>query len=567
MCRYYYDCIRVHVQGGKNLLIPMHGYPVPGNVSVPNRINFGHTAIGESVTRSIPLESNVPIAFDFSVLVTEPHQAFTITPSRGTVPANGATNLEVVYTPQSYSTSTCKFEFLLEQFNASPVTCECLGSCRPGMATEKIVKEAKRASKAKVQGVGSPKVPTSPPKRATSQRPASHAKKTTPRAPLVSAPTELQGMRLPKNMGGHAAVNYILNQPAKSAAGAAVPLVEALEGRLSRADRAERERRFRDELAKSKTHSHASGEKPVSEEQCARVAADRDAAMTAYRDTLMLTPESRSSLTAATSTTVDSVLYRTVRHLDPHAGEKESSPLAHIPDPARLFEPVPSDSLHHRARVLNRFIKAARTIVIQNRGWHRIRLMRSVLERAADGTLKRPRLSQPTGPQENTHVLRALGAMAAPRSPEMERSALLSVRPEQVIGARFPPPKAPSVFGETRDRREMPETATPPVAVAAPSFWRLDVPWEFQLAGYAPYEPAPFVSSANEQELLKLPSLSIINRVRKPEPTGLPSFSMPKNVLGEDPLAGLTASCSTLTATEHLPFAENSVERFFNPLR
>ena len=39
-CRYYYDCIRVHCDGG-NLLIPIHAYPIINEVIFPRELDFG----------------------------------------------------------------------------------------------------------------------------------------------------------------------------------------------------------------------------------------------------------------------------------------------------------------------------------------------------------------------------------------------------------------------------------------------------------------------------------------------------------------------------------------------
>eukprot|EP00038_Savillea_parva_P009516 m.184001 g.184001 ORF g.184001 m.184001 type:complete len:929 (+) comp16004_c0_seq1:53-2839(+) len=691
--RYYYDCLRVHVQDGDNLLIPIHAYPVPGKVDVPKRINFGHSAIGESVTRRIPLESNVPIAFQFSVLVTDPHPSFTISPTRGTVPAKGTTHIDVVYTPQSFSTSSFTFEFLLEQFNATPVQCECLGSCRPGLATDNLVKAAEESTEeaAAVATTASSSAESRklrPHKRTgtkrlltlstTNQRGQSlPPKAVSSRDVAVAPPVEMNGVQLPKNMAGHAAVSYILNQPATSATGVALPLVEATKGeRLTAAQRAERERRFGADLAKGKSRLHPSGERAATEETCRALAAERDRAATAYRDVLMLTPESLAPLTSATVTTKDSVLYRTVRRLDvdcataaatPWVVDKEEGatagtanddnttttndgnsadtdetgsindahadnagavtvkappPLVHedggaantvdqhndtaaasttttsissnnnnddpppplttaapvrdilprlpptIADRDRLFEPKPSDAMLHRARALARFVAAARKVVVQNRGWRRLVMIRRVWVRRDDGVLI-PRAPSTTGGDnvwaENVEVLAALEVGAAQN--HKGKHPLLSVEPHQVIGARFPLPPVPNMFGETRDRREVPEAAPPPTTVAAPAFWRLDVPWEFQLCEYTPYEPAPIVTARSEQEPVALPELSIVSRVWETEPTELPAMKMPTSVLGQDVMVGLPASCNMITATEHLPFAENSLERFFNPLR
>jgi len=66
----------VHVEDEGNLLIPIHGYPVPGNAAIPKQLNFANCSIGKTVTRRIPLTCTVPIDFDFKVNLVEDHMFF-----------------------------------------------------------------------------------------------------------------------------------------------------------------------------------------------------------------------------------------------------------------------------------------------------------------------------------------------------------------------------------------------------------------------------------------------------------------------------------------------------------
>ncbi len=46
--RYYYDVIRVHCESGANLLVPIHGYPVAGDVQIPANIDLGVCPLNET---------------------------------------------------------------------------------------------------------------------------------------------------------------------------------------------------------------------------------------------------------------------------------------------------------------------------------------------------------------------------------------------------------------------------------------------------------------------------------------------------------------------------------------
>lgn len=55
--RYYYDCIRIH-SGDENLIVPIHGYPVVNEVSIPKLIDFGKCALGD-VEQKVKTHSHV----------------------------------------------------------------------------------------------------------------------------------------------------------------------------------------------------------------------------------------------------------------------------------------------------------------------------------------------------------------------------------------------------------------------------------------------------------------------------------------------------------------------------
>ncbi|XP_041834563.1 cilia- and flagella-associated protein 221 isoform X2 [Melanotaenia boesemani] len=132
--RYFYDCIRVHCQGEENLLIPVHAYPVIDDLHIPPRIDLSAVPLGQSVCHVIPLRCSCPIDFEFQVFVVQPHEAFTIHPLTGVIPAMAEAMITVTFSPFQYETSQVTFQLVLSQFNTKPYLCTITGSSAPNLA-------------------------------------------------------------------------------------------------------------------------------------------------------------------------------------------------------------------------------------------------------------------------------------------------------------------------------------------------------------------------------------------------------------------------------------------------
>ncbi|XP_073318608.1 cilia- and flagella-associated protein 221 [Pagrus major] len=129
--RYFYDCVRVHCKGEENLLIPVHAYPVIDDLQIPPHIDLPAVPLGQSVCRAIPLRCSCPIDFEFQVFVIQPHEAFSIQPLTGVIPANGEVRINVTFSPFQYETSQVTIQLVISQFNTKPYLCTITGRSAP----------------------------------------------------------------------------------------------------------------------------------------------------------------------------------------------------------------------------------------------------------------------------------------------------------------------------------------------------------------------------------------------------------------------------------------------------
>uniref|UniRef100_A0A096LQS9 Cilia and flagella associated protein 221 n=1 Tax=Poecilia formosa TaxID=48698 RepID=A0A096LQS9_POEFO len=146
--RYFSDCIRVHCKDEENLLIPVHAYPVISDLHIPTHIDLSAIPLGQSVDHVIPLRCSCPVDFEFQVCIIQPHDAYSIHPVTGVIPANGEVLLTVTFCPLQYETSQFTFQLVVSQFNTKPYLCTITGFSRPNLPLSlRFVKNLKLLNK------------------------------------------------------------------------------------------------------------------------------------------------------------------------------------------------------------------------------------------------------------------------------------------------------------------------------------------------------------------------------------------------------------------------------------
>lgn len=374
--RYYYDCIRIHCKGEKNLVIPIHAYPVMNTSEFPQIIDFPAVPLGDTKTKVFPLRCHAPVDFEFQLTFLHPHPAFKVEPMAGIVPGSGEVDIRVSFSPTSFSSAIMKMQLNISQFLAQPLVCIVTGRCLPGMKSEIL-----RASDHALESALLPQMtldPTaiSPLDRARSRK----LKAKTPRftsSGTISEPEtqviERDGVRIPADLSNPHSVGVVLNQkPGKLRVKDLRSTVFGSQVQAKTLTRQMKEAMF-DVAIRKDVYSERQnqlrwqvkcGEDPVTAEFCSHVLGDREEAERLYQiNRGDLDEEDECGRTVARLT------WRRTRRL-----------ASMVALPVAAFDAYVNDLWFTRHAATNRFQQAARKVIVQRRVEPRLRALKELRE-------------------------------------------------------------------------------------------------------------------------------------------------------------------------------------------
>ncbi|KAK5891143.1 hypothetical protein CgunFtcFv8_018427 [Champsocephalus gunnari] len=513
--RYFYDCIRVHCKGEENLLIPVHAYPVIDDLCIPPHIDLSAVPLGNSVCQAIPLRCSCPVDFEFQVQVIQPHEAFSVQPLTGVIPANGEENITVTFSPFQYMTCQVTFQLIVSQFNSRPFLCTVSGSCTPHLALSELGKKAGLGDAVRYTG---PSPVTQVPRQSKTK---------------LRSTKEADKSKTPR---GQASVQAALKPPVDvcTPAGVARMLITDSD-KLSSKDLKEaissgsmaalQNRQVKEALFRKKVQQHVTeeqanlvrwqvrvGEDPVSERSRRQIAEEREIALHEYM--VQRGDERREDGFAAGRPELSS------RRLLCAAGQAGEG--------APSFQFFCSLQWDLRRRALSLFQQAARKTVIRCRVDRRLTCLRELCR-----TMKNSPLAQKV---------------------EEDRTFDLKMSPDRIFPFSFP------VFSASA-RSNLVEVPVDPIDVTVTThvpFFKLQVPQRYKLMGYRPVSAWEAFNSYIPTSLarpLRTAKEPVLNEAGAAEAWGDPQKGEAEE-----------AVCFSFSAPEALltPFPANPL-RIFNP--
>ncbi|KAH9519003.1 hypothetical protein Btru_008882 [Bulinus truncatus] len=372
--RYYYDCIRIHCQGEDNLIVPIHGYPVMNTKEFPRNYTFSPIPVGSSTTKSFPLKSVAPIDFEFSFKYIQRHPAFQIDPESGIVPANSETEITVTFAPFEFQTAVMKVELVVSQFNFKGLISTFTGTSQPGLLRDKTLTSIQSA-------VLDPKS-VSPIERARSMKKSKNKPAATRK--VTSAPSQIplekNGIQFPQLIESpHAVAKVLLQKPGKLKVNEMRQnLQQQKEG--SAMTRQMKEALF-DQLVRQNVYEERQnqlrwqvklGDRPMTIAEKFQILEERSVAESYYRHKVQGIPlEDEEFLRPNTI----SLYRRTFRDVET------------VADKIATFDSYSNDLWDARHAALDRFVQAARKVIIRNRCDKRLRDLKK-LKKSISGVVQ-----------------------------------------------------------------------------------------------------------------------------------------------------------------------------------
>ncbi|KAF0294413.1 Cilia- and flagella-associated protein 221 [Amphibalanus amphitrite] len=137
--RFHSDRILVHCEDEFNLQVPVMAFPSVTFAAFPRHILLPTTPVGRRLTHKIPLLVQAAVPTSFRVEVAEPCAEMTVEPTEGALPTDGSVlHLTLTYRPRQYSTARTTLRLFLSDCGVTPATCTVAARCVPGLRRDRL---------------------------------------------------------------------------------------------------------------------------------------------------------------------------------------------------------------------------------------------------------------------------------------------------------------------------------------------------------------------------------------------------------------------------------------------
>ncbi|XP_052248642.1 cilia- and flagella-associated protein 221-like isoform X2 [Dreissena polymorpha] len=370
--RYYYDCIRINCPGEENLVIPIHAYPVMSTKDFPQLFNFPPVPVGHKMTKVFPLRCEAPIDFEYQLTYLQPHQAFSVHPMTGIIPANGETEVSVTFSPIEFHTAYMRVQLVISQFNSSPIVCTFTGTSLPGLLKAETLKGYTfmlEEADGSTESLLDPRSIT-PMERARKKK----KKVTLPEPTNVKTEIEYQGLKFSTQLDTPYAVAQVLNQePGKMRAKDLREVVVTKDSKPKVATRQMKEAKFEHAVRQNVYEERQNqlrwqsklGDEQMTTEQRAKVLSERNKSWNIYKYKRCGEPiEDEEYVRQCTHCTFK----RTLRDKNCLGAEDAQ------------FDKYTNDMWHVRHKNLSRFAQAARKVIIRRRAEDKLQGLKKMVD-------------------------------------------------------------------------------------------------------------------------------------------------------------------------------------------